>query len=176
MKKILTIFCLLIAHTASADVPAEQATEVDYLLNFVRQSQCTIDRNGTHHTGPKASEHIKKKYDYFRDDIKTTEDFIKYAATKSTLSGKYYSVICPNRDTIKTQAWLLNELSHFRKKSPAELIKKQSTICTNPRPQMCTMEYLPVCATLSNKTTKTYASGCSACADKNVISYKSDAC
>jgi len=38
------------------------------------------------------------------------------------------------------------------------------------------MEYRPVCATLIDKGTRTYASGCNACADVVVASYLPDAC
>ncbi len=48
--------------------------------------------------------------------------------------------------------------------------------CTEPRPEMCTQEYLPVCAELKNGTKQTYASGCVACSDANVVSYRSDPC
>lgn len=48
--------------------------------------------------------------------------------------------------------------------------------CEQPRPRVCTMEYLPVCAALSAGDTETYASGCNACADIAVISYVDGAC
>lgn len=61
------------------------------------------------------------------------------------------------------------------------------TVCKEPRPQMCTREYNPVCATKDTGvrcvTTpcpsielKTYATGCTACADKKVISYTAGEC
>lgn len=53
-------------------------------------------------------------------------------------------------------------------------------ICGEPRPLMCTREYMPVCATkkqLDNTLEQvTYATGCTACADPSVISYQADAC
>ncbi len=48
--------------------------------------------------------------------------------------------------------------------------------CTEPRPQICTAEYLPVCATKTNNETKTYATGCTACGDPEVIHYRSGEC
>ncbi|MFV2090766.1 MAG: hypothetical protein ACC642_08920 [Pseudomonadales bacterium] len=38
-------------------------------------------------------------------------------------------------------------------------------LCQDPRPQICTNEYNPVCATLSDGSVKTYATGCTACSD-----------
>jgi hypothetical protein len=48
--------------------------------------------------------------------------------------------------------------------------------CTEPRPQICTMEYIPVCADLSDGTRRTYASGCVACSDANVVNYRPGQC
>lgn len=61
------------------------------------------------------------------------------------------------------------------------------TVCTEPRPQMCTREYNPVCATRDTgvrcvtepcpaSERLTYPTGCTACADPKVISHVSAAC
>ena len=50
------------------------------------------------------------------------------------------------------------------------------TACTEPRPQICTREYRPVCATLADGSTKTYATGCTACSDPKVSGYRNLAC
>ena len=50
------------------------------------------------------------------------------------------------------------------------------TVCTDPRPQICTREYNPVCARLTNGKDKTYATGCTACSDIKVVSYTLGAC
>lgn len=48
--------------------------------------------------------------------------------------------------------------------------------CVEPRPQMCTREYRPVCATLADGKTETYSTGCTACSDSNVVGYRPGAC
>jgi hypothetical protein len=48
--------------------------------------------------------------------------------------------------------------------------------CMEPRPQICTMEYLPVCADLRAGAKRSYASGCVACSDANVVGYRPDRC
>jgi len=174
MKKYLFVINLFFSTLTFADVPPHQLAEVKHLLNFVKNSDCTITRNGTAHAGNKGVEHIQMKYDYFRDDIKSTEDFIKYSATKSTMSGKYYTVKCPDKNIIKSQDWLLTELKRYRLQNKQSIkvdTSDNATVCKEPRPQICTMEYVPVCAQLKNNTYKTFASGCSACADKSVVLY-----
>ncbi|MCK5666488.1 MAG: DUF5329 family protein, partial [Thiotrichaceae bacterium] len=101
---------------ANADVPPETQHEVQHLLNFVTNTSCQIVRNGSAYYGAKAIKHIKKKYNYYRDDIRTTEQFIEYSATKSTMSGKYYLVKCGSQNPVKTRDWLLQELKKYRVK------------------------------------------------------------
>ena len=50
------------------------------------------------------------------------------------------------------------------------------TVCTDPRPELCTQEYLPVCARLQTGTQKTYSNACTACADPAVAGYRPQAC
>jgi hypothetical protein len=119
MKNLITLknlflSSLLISNIAVADVPANQVIEVNHLLAFVKESGCIINRNGTDHPAVKGISHIEKKYDYFRDDITSTEEFIEYSATKSTMSGDFYMVSCPGKEAIRTQDWLMAELKRFR--------------------------------------------------------------
>jgi hypothetical protein len=45
-----------------------------------------------------------------------------------------------------------------------------------PRPQVCTMDYRPVCASLATGDRKTYANACGACADSAVVSWHEGEC
>ena len=49
-------------------------------------------------------------------------------------------------------------------------------LCPEPRPQICTREYRPVCAQMQDGTFKTYSTGCTSCSDPNVIGYRDGAC
>ncbi|PLW68352.1 hypothetical protein [Pseudohalioglobus lutimaris] len=50
------------------------------------------------------------------------------------------------------------------------------TQCEEPRPQVCTMEYSPVCADLVAGGKAHYSSGCNACADDAVGGYLQGEC
>jgi len=50
------------------------------------------------------------------------------------------------------------------------------TLCKEPRPEICTREYAPVCGKLIDGSQRIYSTGCSACADKKIIGYKSNPC
>ena len=51
-----------------------------------------------------------------------------------------------------------------------------STPCKDPRPQICTMNYQPVCGLLNDNQQKTFSNGCAACSDSKVKSYAENAC
>jgi hypothetical protein len=50
------------------------------------------------------------------------------------------------------------------------------TSCAEPRPQACTMEYIPVCGHFYSGERKTYANACTACADRDVAGRHPGAC
>lgn len=65
--------------------------------------------------------------------------------------------------------------------------KPELTLCPEQRPQMCTMDYRPVCASRDtgvrcvtapcpSTEQKTYSNACSACTDVKVIGYIPDEC
>lgn len=65
--------------------------------------------------------------------------------------------------------------------------KPELTLCPEQRPQICTMDYRPVCATRDTGVRcvtapcpateqKTYSNGCSACADVKIIGHIPDEC
>ena len=49
-------------------------------------------------------------------------------------------------------------------------------LCAEPRPQICTREYKPVCATLHDHSTKTDSTACTACSDAKVLGYIMGSC
>lgn len=100
--------------TAAADAPAQR--EIDHLLEFVATSPCLFVRNGTEYPADKAREHLASKYQFSGSRIATAEDFIKYLATESSVSGERYHVKCGKTDAL-TGVWLTDELTRFRKTS-----------------------------------------------------------
>ena len=107
------ILCLLALNTPVTAYASSQA-EIDHLIEYVAFTECQYERNNTLHDGTEAVKHIQKKYAYFEDEIETAESFIRYAATKSELSGNYYQIHCPGESARKSQDWLLTELERYR--------------------------------------------------------------
>ena len=106
----VVILCAAPAQAASLEA------EIDHLLDFIAGSPCAFIRNGVAYDGAQAVEHIKDKYEHYREDIRSAEDFIALTASKSAMTGKPYLVQC---DTTEMPAaeWLKRELSAFRQRS-----------------------------------------------------------
>ena len=115
--RFLFVFFLCLPVCLWADVPSEQAAEVQHLINYLAESDCVMIRNGKEHTGEEGAEHVQRKYDHFRDDIESTEEFIEYSATGSLLSKKKYHVQCGTEEPVPSRDWLLEELERYRSQS-----------------------------------------------------------
>lgn len=90
--------------------------EIDHLLNFVAASSCTFIRNGTEYPSDKARDHLASKYQFAASRITTAEEFIRYLATESSMSGEPYHVRCGKTEAL-SGVWLTTELTRYRKES-----------------------------------------------------------
>ena len=106
------LFCLLMLLSSHTSAAAGTTEEIASLLLFIEQSECTFIRNGKHYDALKAREHIEKKYTYYKERITTAEDFILYSATKSSITGEPYMVICNGMNMV-TSDWLNAELAEL---------------------------------------------------------------
>jgi hypothetical protein len=88
-------------------------------LDFVANSDCAFIRNGSSYNSKEAAAHIKAKYDYFQNEIKTAEDFIRLAGSKSQFSGRPYLVRTKYGTEMETADWLGEELKEYRKSHQA---------------------------------------------------------
>ena len=112
MNKLLTSFILWFALSNPMSAASDR-DEIEHLLNFVAPSGCTFERNGNQYDSVEAREHIQRKYEHIKGRISTTEDFIRYAASESSISGKKYHATC-NGQTITSGDWLSKELARYR--------------------------------------------------------------
>jgi len=96
--------------------PAIAQSEINHLLAFIEQSGCQFYRNGSWYDSKDAAAHLRDKYEYLsaRGLIKSAEDFIVQAATKSSLSGKAYAIKCGSGPEMTTDQWLSEALARYR--------------------------------------------------------------
>ena len=99
--------------SAIAEINDSELEKIEYLKAVLASSGCEFERNGKRYDAEQAVSHINKKYDYFRDEIDSAEEFIGLTATKSTMSGKPYYIYCPGKEKIESSAWLHDKLGVF---------------------------------------------------------------
>ena len=115
MKK-LSLGLLLWLSLGNPLLAASTDAEIEHLLDFVGNSGCIFERNGTSYDSVEARAHIQKKYAYIKDRVETAEDFIRHAASQSSMSGNKYHATC-NGQTLSSEEWLNIELQRFRQLS-----------------------------------------------------------
>ena len=118
LRAVLLFVTLLTAGASSwAAAPSTAArTEIEHLLAFVANSGCQFNRNGTWYPAPEASAHLAEKERYLaeRGRIASAEDFIAKAATKSSMTGRPYTVRCGSEPAVASDEWLTAELRRLR--------------------------------------------------------------
>jgi hypothetical protein len=116
MKILLRVALVGIVMSTFANTSSAESLDqtIDYLLDYVGQSNATFIRNRQTHTPAEAVAHIKAKYEHFKSEIKTPEDFIRLSASKSLLTGKPYLVRTADGKEMHLDAWLTEALKHHR--------------------------------------------------------------
>lgn len=121
MKRFITTVAaaaMMVSATVAVAGKADPTTqrEVGQLLDFVAQSNCQFNRNGSWYDARKARVHLQEKYDYLdqRGKVPNAEAFIDLAASKSSMSGKPYQVRCGDAPVMPSATWLSTELKRLR--------------------------------------------------------------
>ncbi|NDY92448.1 YfeK family protein [Ideonella livida] len=100
----------------AAPSAAPVRAEIEALLARLQSSGCQFQRNGTWHEAPQAREHLLRKLAAVeeRTTVRSTEQFIELAASRSSLSGQAYQVRCGTTPAQNSQPWLSRELAALR--------------------------------------------------------------
>ncbi|MDB6118602.1 MAG: hypothetical protein JWO08_2383 [Verrucomicrobiaceae bacterium] len=91
MKTIITTFLILSYAMAALADSAEK--EITALIAAVQNEKgMFFIRNGSEHTAAEAADHLRRKRKAAGEKIKTSEDFITYCGTGSSVTGSRYKV------------------------------------------------------------------------------------
>jgi len=111
----LVVALVFLSMSAGQMAAAESLDEsIKFLLDYVAKSDATFIRNEQKHTPQEAANHIKAKYEHFKKEIKTPEDFIRLSASKSLLTGQAYLVRTADGKEMRLDAWLTDALKKHR--------------------------------------------------------------
>ena len=97
----------------AAAAHADTAEEIKHLLDYVGGSGCTFARNGVESDAAEARKHLETKYAYAKSKVGSTEDFIRLAASQSSMTGQPYLVHCGTSRFLSGD-WLTDELRRYR--------------------------------------------------------------
>jgi hypothetical protein len=122
MIMVVTLMFSIILSVSDSSAGTSLAPAINHLLTYLEASNCRFIRNGEEYDSKSAVGHIRKKYDHFRNEIHTPEDFIELCATKSLMSGRPYLVKCKDSDEILCAEWLRKELKNYRKASQSSAL------------------------------------------------------
>lgn len=87
--------------------------KIQFLISRISQSQNTFIRNGEEHTAREAAAHLRRKYNFAFDEVKTAEQFILYIASQSMTTGNLYLMKTPDGKIYPIKDILTNELNHL---------------------------------------------------------------
>ena len=113
MKQSIALLVLL-AFAPSLVRADQTATEIDYLLSTIGQSDCVFVRNGKEYDAQDAEAHLRMKYRRGKRYAPTTEKFIERLASMSSMSKKPYFIECNGEEPVQSGQWLTQLLNHYR--------------------------------------------------------------
>ena len=113
MKNIfaaLIVLLSLAAVCAYAQDPSE-AAKIQYLIASVEALEGgKFIRNGSEYDARAASDHLRLKLRVAGNKVKTAEDFIKFCASRSSITGEPYLIRLADGTTVKSEVFFRNKL------------------------------------------------------------------
>jgi hypothetical protein len=122
---MVVLLAIAAAVVATADTvaapPSTAQVETDYLLRFVERSGCEFYRNGAAYDAVRAASHLRDKYAALKasGQVTTAEAFIDQVASRSSITGRPYEVLCPGHARVETAQWLRDALGSYRISGPS---------------------------------------------------------
>jgi hypothetical protein len=106
----LSALCLCCCVTAQAKSLSE-SQKIEALIKHVGELKAAaFVRNGKPHTPAEAARHMRDKWQWRKDQINTTIEFIEIAATKSSVSGKPYLIRFSDGKEVSSADYLREQL------------------------------------------------------------------
>ena len=110
---VLMVLLSLVAVCAFAQDTSETA-KIQYLITSVETLEgAKFIRNGREYDAPSAADHLRLKLKVAGKKVKTAEDFIKYCASKSSITGKPYLMRFTDGTTVKSEVYFRDRLKAF---------------------------------------------------------------
>lgn len=112
----LATLLLALAFTtpALAKSPPAETAKIEALIAAVEAApDAVFIRNGSEHKAAEAADHLRLKWRHAGDRIRTARDFIRYCATKSSLTGRRYRIRFADGNEIDAALYFETELKRI---------------------------------------------------------------
>ena len=115
--RLFAVAFLAVAGFARAAGPAPaESVRIEYLLTVVASlHDAQFIRNGTAYDSTAAVSHMRTKLHAAGSRVKTAEDFVRYCASTSSISGKPYEIRFPDGHVVTSADFLRQKLVEFDK-------------------------------------------------------------
>jgi hypothetical protein len=116
MKYLIAVVFTLISTVSHAeDIPDIESRKIGYLITSIETLEnAEFIRNGKAHAAKDAAAHLRLKLKKAGSRVKTAEDFIKYCASVSSVSGEPYQIRFADGQTVTAEAYLRQKLLEFK--------------------------------------------------------------
>lgn len=109
--------CLICMCVALADPPAAPTAETEKIEQLIKHiaelKDAVFVRNGKEYDAKAAAEHLRKKWDYAKKEVKTARDFIEKIATKSYFGDQPYLIRFKDGREVKAGDYLSERLKEI---------------------------------------------------------------
>jgi hypothetical protein len=106
---------------ATRPVLTEEA-KIDALIGAVEaMPKAVFIRNGTEHSAARAAEHLRLKRRNAGKRVRTAEQFIRYCASESSLTGRKYQIRYPDGRTVDAADFFHQQLARLEAGRPLVL-------------------------------------------------------
>lgn len=99
--------------SASSKILNDEAQIEELISSVAALDNATFVRNGVEYSAVDAAQHLRKKWDAARDEIKSAEQFIESVGSKSSTSGEEYSIKMPDGEIIAAGKFLHERLQEI---------------------------------------------------------------
>jgi hypothetical protein len=113
-RLLAAVLLALSAVVRAADISPAENARIEYLMASVTAlAGAQFIRNGSTYDAPAAVDHLRLKLRLAGSHVKTAEDFIRYCASASSVSGTPYQIRFADGSLVPSAAYFMQKLKEY---------------------------------------------------------------